>query len=771
MKIKRKIKKVPANIFDLAITYHKTGALEQAALLYRKILTQDPDNHEALHMLGVLCSQRGDYDSAIQFIQKTLDINPHNPGALYNLGNTFRRNGQIDEAIRSYQRSLQLDANRVDLHYNLGCVYTEKGQLDEAITSFQKALELNPRLFDALCNLGNIHYKKGRLDDAMIYYDKALQFNPHLDEAYCNMGNVLKEKGHADKAIANYQKALQINPDIADAYNNIGTILQKKGKFDEAMIYYQKALELDPELFDVCYKIGTNYHATGQIDDAIPYYQKALQLHPNFPNAYNNLGAALQKQGKLAEALLYFEKAIQYDPNLSAAYVNLGLVCILKGKYDKAEVCFRQAMAIQPDNIIAYQDLLFTMLYSSRHNAHSIFTEHVNFARLFAEPLSPAINSHPDEKKLNHRLKIGYVSSDFRKHSVAYFIEPVISNHNRKDFEVFCYSTVPIHDDVTTRLQGYADHWRSFVGKTDEEASQLIRKDAIDILVELAGHTSDRILIFARKPAPIQISWIGYPATTGLSTMDYKIVDDYTDPTGMTEQFYTEKLIRMPESFLCYLPEKNSPAVVDLPLLTSGRITFCSFNALSKVSQQVITLWIKILKAAPGSHLIIKAISLADSATRSQLMDLFIREDITPERIELHPLEPLTEGHLGLYNRCDIALDTFPYNGTTTSCEALWMGVPVITLAGDTHASRVGVSLLSTIGMKGLIAHTPEEYVEIAVALARDTKRLQSLRKGLRDKMAHSPLLDADRFTANLETCYHTMWETLNRNRIANGYK
>ena len=297
------------------------------------------------------------------------------------------------------------------------------------------------------------------------------------------------------------------------------------------------------------------------------------------------------------------------------------------------------------------------------------------------------------------------------------------------------------------------------VGMSDEEVAELIRKDKIDILVDFAGHTANnRILLFARKPAPIQVSWIGYLATTGLSTIDYKIVDSYTDPPGKTEQFYTEKLIRLPESFLCYLPDKDSPEVGPLPALSTGHITFGSFNNFAKVTPEVFTLWARILNELPDSRLILKGKSFSDKTTCQYAINMFTERGISAERITLQSWDPSPK-HLESYNQVDIGLDTFPFNGATTTCEAIWMGVPVITLAGTAYHSRVGVSLLSNVGLPELIAKTHDEYIGIAVNLASDIEKLQLLRKSLRDRMSHSPLTDAKRFTANLEMCYHKMWE------------
>ena len=351
------------------------------------------------------------------------------------------------------------------------------------------------------------------------------------------------------------------------------------------------------------------------------------------------------------------------------------------------------------------------------------------------------------------------MSPDFKSHSVAYFIEPILAAHNHRDFEIFCYSDVPTEDSTTIRIKKYADYWRDIYKRFDEKVSELIRKDKIDILIDLAGHTGPRMLLFANKSAPIQVSWIGYPATTGLSTVDYKIVDNFTDPPGMTEKFYAETLIRLPRSFLSYLPEKESPEIENLPSRKNGYVTFGSFNNLPKISSKMISLWSKILKSIPNSHLIIKAGSFIDEKTRIFVLNIFQQEQIEASRLHLMPWLPSKKEHLNMYNHVDIALDTFPYNGTTTICEALWMGVPVISLSGNSHVSRVGLSLLSNIGLSELVASTFDEYVSIAIHLAENIEKLASLRGRLRDMMKHSPVCDAERFTSNLEKCYRQMWE------------
>jgi len=635
--------------------------------------------------------------------------------------------GNLEQAEYIYKEILKIQPNNDDVYHNLGDIYQDKGQIDKAVTCYQKALQLNPNRATTYNNLGIIFQDKGQIDKAVTCYQKALQLNPDYDDAYYNLGNALKDKGQVDQAIICYQKALILNPNLDDAYNNLGNIYQHKRQIDEAVTCYQKALQLNPSLVYAHYNLGTLFMEEGKLGEAIRSYNLALTIKPDFVEAYTNLGKALTDCGRLNEA----------------------------------EACFKRSLDVQPKFSMPYSNLLFLMNYNSRYDAKIIFFEHLKFAKKYAEPLSFNITLFTNDCVFTRRLKIGYVSPDFRRHSVAYFIEPVLMKHNREDFELFCYSDVVIHDDVTRRICEYPDHWQSIIGKSDEKVAELIRKDGIDILIDLTGHTANnRILLFARKPAPVQVTWIGYPATTGLSTIDYKIVDRYTDPPGMTEQFHTEKLIRLPESFLCYLPETDCPEVGELPALTTGYVTFGSFNAFAKLSPEVLKSWINILKAVPNAHLLIKSKSLSDRMVRDYVIDIFNKEGIDRKRIEVLSWVSTSIEHLKTYNKIDIGLDTFPYNGTTTTCEAMWMGLPVITLAGNTHASRVGVSLLSNVGLIELIAKTNEEYVEIAVNLARDTMRLQLLRERLRDMMINSPLTDAKRFTINLEKCYREIWET-----------
>jgi protein O-GlcNAc transferase len=646
--------------------------------------------------------------------------------------------------------------------------YYNNGDLDQADALCRKIVVKKPKHIDALNLLGLIAYEKKNYDAAITYIRKALQHAPSNFYFHNNLGTAYKAIKQLDEAAACYRKALQLNPNFADAHNNLGTVLQAKRELDEAMTCYRKALQFRPDYADAYFNLGTAFRVKGQGDEAIACYRKTLQLNPNFVEAYNNLGVDFKERGDLQEALLHFQKVLQLNPAFVEAYNNIGSILCDQGKLAEAESYYRHALQMKPEFAACYSNLLLLMNYGARYDNRTIYREHLNFAGQFAGSLLSDMTPYSNERLPDRRIKIGYVSPDFRRHSVTYFIEPVLAAHSQEQFEVFCYSDVISPDEVSERIQTYPLQWRDIVGMTDAQAAALVRSDRIDILVDLAGHTgNNRMLLFAGKPAPVQISWLGYPNTTGLPAIDYRIVDNYTDPPGLNDQFYAEQLTRMPESFLCYRPENDSPEVGPLPVLQAGHITFGSFNIISKVTPETVTIWAHILKGAPDSKLLLKAKSLFDEGTREYLGDLFHREGITPDRLIFKYQTASYKEHLAMYNGIDIALDTFPYNGTTTTCEALWMGVPVVTLSGDRHASRVGMSLLTNIGLPELAAKTPDEYVNKAASLANDIAGLKSLRERLRDMMRQSPLMNGERFTANLEHCYREMW----RNYCAEGFR
>ncbi len=438
------------------------------------------------------------------------------------------------------------------------------------------------------------------------------------------------------------------------------------------------------------------------------------------------------------------------------AHDNLGLALLRLGRLEEAERSYRRALAIEPAYAEAYEHLIALLNYIPGRGARDIYAEHLEFARRYGRAADP--RPYANGKEANRRLRVGYISGDFRDHSVAFFIEPVLEKHNRRAFEVFCYYNFPRGDAVTMRLKALADQWRDVAALDDGALVDLIRADRIDILVDLSGHTAhNRLPALSRKPAPVQATWLGYLNTTGLDAMDYRITDAQASPEGMFDSFHTEALIRLDGSQWCYRPQAGAPAVAPPPSANAGFVTFGAFTNLAKLGQPVIDLWSRVLEKSPGSRLLIVGRGLA--AAGDDLVARFARGGVAAGRISLQEFGPFQD-YLALHGAVDVVLDTFPYTGGTTTCHALWMGVPVVTVVGDTAASRGGASLLNAVGLGELVEQTDQQYVDIASGLASNPGRLSELRSTMRERMAASPLMDEARFTRHLEQAFRTMWRT-----------
>jgi protein O-GlcNAc transferase len=629
------------------------------------------------------------------------------------------------------------------------------GRLQQAEALYKK-MPHNP---EALNLLSVIAAAMGKNDAVVELLTKAIRIHPDNAEYHCNIGLAYDALHQIEAAVAHYRKALALNPGFALVYNNLGNTLKTQGKLDEAVASYQKALALQPDFALPYNNLGLVFSEQGQSDKAITCYRTALALQPAYAEAHNNLGAVFKEQNRLDDAIACYQAALALQPDFAEAYSNLGTAFKDQGKLDEAITCFRHALAINPAFVQVHSNLLLTLQYSGNQIPEHMFEEHVRFAQQFETPLLPYRQAHDNTPDPAKRLKIGYVSPDFRQHAVAYFMEPILTGHDKTQFDVFCYYSHAQHDDVTERLMASVPHWINCNGWPDERLAEQIRNDGIDILIDLAGHTAyHRLLTFARKPAPVQVTYLGYPATTGLSTMDYRLTDIHTEPPGMTEQFSVEQLWRLPETFCCYRAGDNSPAVIDHPPFEdNGYVTFGCFNNFTKVTDQVIALWARVLNNVPLSRLMLEIRGLEDAAFHHAVQLRFERLGIPAERLILIPRKK--ENQFVLYNRIDLALDPFPCVGGTTSLDSLWMGVPFVTLAGRWFGARIGVTVLANAGLHELIATTEEEYLALAVALACDTDRLKTIRSGLRDRIKNSPLMDASRFTGHLEQAYRGMWQ------------
>jgi len=631
--------------------------------------------------------------------------------------------GRLAEAAAIYEQVLAQKPDHADALHLSGVAAHQTGRHETAVRLIEKAIAVTPKIAMFHYNLGAARHAMGQYEEAIGSYRQALALNPDYAEAYSNMGNSYLSLRKTKEAIACHQQAIRLKPDFADAYNNLGTVFNQLRRFEDALSCFQKVLELNPACFEVLHNIGNVYKEESRLSEAAAWYRKALVIHPGHPEVLNNLGYVLQTQGKIPEAVVCFETAVQNKPDYAAAHSNR----------------------------------LFALNNIDHKNQDFLFQQHLAWDAQHGSGKKHASNSFSFSSDVVEKIHIGYVSPDFREHSVAYFIEPILMSHDRSRFSVTCYSDVPYPDDVTLRLKNLGWQWRDTFGVSDAQMFEQIRGDRIHILVDLAGHTANnRLTLFAQKPAPVQVSYIGYPNTTGLQAMDYRITDAIADPPGLTDHLYMEKLIRLPGSFLCYRPSPDAPDVSNLPAIENGGMTFATFNSRAKITDQTIQVWAAILHAIPGARLILKALALADTETRQLLSNRFEIFGIPPGRIAMVGHVPKKD-HLSMYQQVDVALDTFPYNGTTTTCEALWMGVPVISLVGDAHVGRVGASILTHVGLDDFIADSAEMYIQKAVFWSRKLPELNTIRQELRDKMRTSPLTDAVFLTRSLETVYYTL--------------
>jgi predicted O-linked N-acetylglucosamine transferase (SPINDLY family) len=587
--------------------------------------------------------------------------------------------------------------------------------------------------------------------------------DPDGTTAEASLGRALelRRKGLPLEALIELQAIIRRHPDSAEAHHQKGNILKSLFRFAEARASLGEAARLAPQNAAIWLNLGVACLELRRLDESVDAFRRAIDLEPDRPEARNAFGTVLLQQGLVTEAAAQFEKALQLRPGYAAAHDNMGRVMKAQGRSAEALACHRAALEREP-KATTHSNLLYTLNFVEGLPPEEILAEHRRWAELYAGPHGPEwrpVPLRPAQEPGRRKLRVGYVSPDFCNHAVAFFFEPVLSSHDRERFETVCYSDTRVPDQVTGRLRSHAWQWRNIAGWSDDLADALIRSDRIDILVDLAGHTAhNRLSVFGGRPAPVQVSWLGYPNTTGLPAIGYRLTDAVCDPPGLTERWHTEALVRLPQGFSCYLPPAESPPVGPLPALSAGHVTFGCFNHVAKLTPAAVELWAGILGDLPGSRLMLKSRGLTDPGTIARIRNEFEGRGVAGGRIELRGEDLPTAGHLGLYNRVDIALDTFPYNGTTTTCEALWMGVPVVALAGDTHVARVSASLLTRLGAADLIAASAEDYRSLCLALAADLPRLAERRALQRDRMRASPICDAAGFTRGLEEAYLRMW-------------
>lgn len=711
-----------------------------------------------LRRLGALLRGRGLEGFARHCYAQARSLHPGAAAPLYLEARACWKAGDHGAARVLLRSLLNLDPGHAQGRNLLGAIHFAAEDFAAAEALFRQAIDLAPDLAAAHNNLGNIFVEREDFAAAEPHYRAALACDPEYVEALNNLGMILNHQGSHEEAEDLCRRALQLRPQFAGALNNLANTLLNQDRRGEAIDCYRAALRQQADLPEAHLNLALALADPEQLLGSLDHYRRVLERKPDSYLAHLRIGTALQVMGDWDESEHHLQAAEDLRPAVAEVLALRGNNASYMGNYQRADKLFRRALLLGAGSG-THSSHLFNRLYDPESRPADFLREAREWAILHAESgLSTRL--HHAAEGTGRRLRIGYLSRDFARHSVSYFIEPVIARHDRSRFEIFCYSNNPKPDAVTERIEKAAEHWRDITFVSDEEAFRQITADGIDILVELSGHTAgNRLHLLARKPAPVQVSYLGYPATTGLASINYRIVDAITDPPGEDDAVHTEALVRLPGSFLTYLPGQDPPAVMPPPAAARGYITFGSFNNPIKINAEVVAAWVRILQAVPGSRLLLKGFAFDSDAAVDRFREMFAAQGIGAERIELIAWHPEVKSHLELYGQIDIALDPFPYNGTTTTCEALWMGVPVLTLAGDRHSARVGASLLATVGLSEFVSSSSDDYVACAVRLAADPARLAALRASLRERTRSSPLLDAEGFTRKLEAAYDTMWQ------------
>ena len=784
---------------DFAEAWHNLGRVlaemdqfDRAVAAVARACRLAPGLPESYTTWGALLLRRRDFAVAARMLERGVALLPQRPETYSNLGLAYRESGHPAAALAAFVRASTLAPTWVLGLRNRAAALLAAGHGAEAEAMLRRAVALAPEqpaaygeLADQLRLRDDPHHilamlarglacapdapdmvlaygsalgDYGREAEAVEVLERAAASRPDHMVAHNNLGLVLGRLGFSAQAVAAFDRAASLEPAVAGIHNNRGILFIRLRRWAEAERSFERALRIDPTRTDAWNNLGLMLVNLRRWQEAVFAYHQTLRLEPWNSLALYCLAGIHREVHQYEPAVEYGRRSIAVNPGDPYPYNSLAIVLMESGLIEQAEIVFRQALKLAAGRSPTFHsNYLFCLAYDCHLSAAAAAADHAAWDRLYA-PVRPG-PGHDNTRDPARRLKVGYVSPDFRWHSVAFFAEPLMAGHNRDAVEVHAYSLVPLDDSKTTELRGLVDHWRDIAALSDREVVDLIRADGIDILVDLAGHTAyNRMPVFACRPAPVQVTWCGYPTSTGLTAMAARLTDSRADPPGAADALASEALVRLDPVFLCYLPPRVVPAIAPPPSPAAGYVTFGSFSNLAKLSAPTLAAWAAVLRAVPTARLCLKARALSAASVRGRIADSFAEAGIDPARIEFIAYTETGEQHLALYAGIDVALDTFPYNGTTTTCEALWMGVPVVTVAGDRHAARVGFSLLASVGLADLVADSPDHYVRLAVELAADEARRAALRGGLRARLAGSPLCDRAGFVARVEAAYRDLW-------------
>lgn len=745
------------HIMAQVIANYEASNLSLAENQAKALAEEYPTHPFGWKVLGIVYKMTGRLEPALAALNQFLSLTPNDAEVCNTLANVLVELGRFDDALKAYYEAIRLKPDFAEAHSNLGNVLRDLGRLSEAETSCRRAIGLRPELSLAHNNLGTILSDLGRLEEAEASCHEAIKLNPNFSVAHSNRGNALRALGRLEEAETSYREAIRQNPDFAVAYSNLGATLNGLGRLKDAEAAYREAIRLKPDFATAYSNHGATLNELGRYDEAATSLLAAIRVRPDYALAHNNLGNALRGQGFLGAAEKSFREAIRLRPDFAEAHTNLGNALRDLGRVKDAQASYRSAISFKPDLVAAHSNLLFSQNYLAEFSPEAALVEAKMYGGMVsarAEPKFTTWRSDPQAAL----LRIGFVSGDLRSHPVGYFLEGLFRALDRNQFELFAFPTTSIQDELTDRIRSHCSQWLPLYGKSDQDAALIIHKQGIHILIDLAGHTAhNRLPVFAYKPAPIQASWLGYFATTGLPEMDYFLGDPIMSPKDESHHF-SERIWDLPEVWLCATPPAFQTAISDLPALNSGHVTFGCFGNLSKINDRVICVWSDILRLMPTSKLLLKSKQLADSGVVIDIRRRFEEHGVDRGRLILEgPSERAL--YFQAYSRIDITLDTFPYPGGTTSVDSLWMGVPVLTLRGDRFLSHLGESIAVNAKQLEWIAEDHADFVRKAVLLSSDLQSLSATRATLRESVLRSSLFDSQRFARGFGQVLRDMWQ------------
>lgn len=773
----------------LAVREHR---IAEAEALYRRVLGEDPDNAEALRGLGAIEFQLGRYEAAEVKTRRLLTLRPGDPAVHLGLGMVLQRQGRLDEATTAYRcalainpshmrallalgeahrlqdrfadaeavarQALTIDPSSSDACNLLGAALQARGETQEAVRWFEQAIVNRSDDARAYYNLGVAFQALERSDDALRAYQRAVQLDPKLMEAHNNLGLMLVDADQAAPAVHHLRAAVELAPGYALAHNNLGRALYAAGRVAEALDCFEHALRIDPSYVEALANAGAALRSLGQPEAGLAHLDRALALQPDFAAGHGNRSMVLRDLGRLDEAADSAVRAIASYPDEAEYHMALALIHNDRGLHRAALACCRRAMMLKPTSAVLYQRFLGLMLYSPEATSAGRFAECRAFGVRFGCPRGVTVKFADRSRDPERRLRIGYLSSDLRgNHPVARNLQPIFAHHDRSRLEVFVYADIPKPDETTNEFKRRADAWRSIEGLGDADVATTIRDDQIDILVIVAGRFDrNRPLVASYRPAPVQFSLYD-AATSGIGEMDYLLSDRVMVPANGDERF-TERVLRLPHLYV-HDPLKGAPPVRELPLATNGVPTFGCFNNPAKISDECLTLWARLLQEVRDARLVLKFRNWYQSRVlRERIAGALVGAGVARDRLRIIEADEPGRHHLDIYNEVDVALDPFPFNGSTTTFEALWMGVPVVTLTGRTMMARWTAAMLNGLKLTSLAGPTPDAYVAAAAGLVADPAGLAVLRGGLRSRVAASALCDGRSRTRHIERLYRAAW-------------